>query len=327
MLHSFNIERSIEDFLLYLEGLRYAPNTIKSYRFDLEGFFTFAIPHNKSMDFEFKRLEQLLLLYINSLRVYNNTSEYEISTLNRKRACFRKYIKFLNKWEYISSDFSHKIESMKNKKNPNKDILNHEEVAKVQYYLDSIQTSPWLTPKKQEKYIRNRFIFYTLLYSGLRVSELTNLRWKHFNITEGIIIVDEGKGNKNRTIPIHEELVQEYDTYKSSLLSMYGKEHPILTGYLFPRNEKHPDISLTTKTIRLIIRTIVKESSIVDKHISPHNLRHTFASYSVLNNISIPVLSSILGHSKKSITMDIYAHVIDDKQKENELKKLSFRSG
>lgn len=327
MLNPFSIERSIEDFLLYLEGLRFSTNTIKGYRFDLEGFLDFATKRDESTVSDFKRFEQILLLYLNSLRIYDNDKEYEISTMNRKRACFRKYVKFLTKWEYISSDFSHKIESMKNKKNVNKDILNHEEVSKVKYYLNSLESLPWVTSKKQLKHIRNRFIFFSLLYSGMRVSELSNLKWKHFNTAEGIITVEEGKGNKNRTIPIHEELLKEYETYKSSLINAFGESHPIFFGHLLPRNERNPNVPLTTKTIRLIIRTMVKESSIIDKRIAPHNLRHTFASYCVLNNISIPVLSSILGHSKKSITMDIYAHVIDDKQKENELKKLSFHSG
>ncbi|MFJ8528311.1 tyrosine-type recombinase/integrase [Bacillus sp. NPDC094106] len=327
MVNSLHIGESIEDFLLYLDGLRYSSNTIKGYQFDLQGFSLFIMKRNESPIIEFKKFERFLLSYINSLRVYDDDKEYEISTMNRKRACFRKYIKFLYKWEHIPLDFSHKIESMKNKKNPNKDILNPEELSKVKNYLSSITHSRFSSQKKQLKQVRNRFVFYSLLYSGMRVSELTNLKWKHINITESVITVEEGKGNKNRTIPIHEDLFHEYELYKTTLLSIWGENHPIFSGYLLPRNERNPNIPLTTKTIRLIIRTIIEESMILEKHISPHNLRHTFASYSVLNNISIPVLSSILGHSKKSITMDVYAHVIDDKQKEIELKKLSFSSG
>lgn len=323
-----NLGEAVNDFLIYLDGLRRAKNTIKSYNFDLKDFINFVVEHKNTLEIEDLTLKRLTLSYLDSLKFYNNKknkNEYAISSLNRKRSCIRKFSKFLYIREYTTENVEKQIETIKNNKKASIDILDTEEISEVYTYFNNlIKNSP--TPIKEYKAIRNKFIFNTLIYTALRVSELTSLKWTNIDLVKNNIFVEEGKGNKQRIIPINPEYKTDIQNYKDYLTNFHKNDNSIFKGYVFPRNERNTNINITTKTIRCIVKDTVHEAGIKGKHISPHSLRHTFASHSLLNNMSIPSLANILGHSQNSITLNIYSHVINEEQKQTEMSKLSYRT-
>ncbi len=320
-----NLEESVNDFLIYLDGLRRSKNTIKSYGSDLKDFINFVLKHKNTLKLEDLALKRITLSYLDSLKVYNNNNEYAISSLNRKRICIRKFSKFLYIREYTTENVAKQIELIKNNKKASIDILDTKEISEVYTYFNNlIKNSP--TPIKEYKAIRNKFIFNTLIYTALRVSELTELKWTNIDLVKNNIFVEKGKGNKQRIIPINPEYKIDIKNYQDYLIHFHKNDHSIFEGYVFPRNERNINIHITTKTIRYIVKNTVCQAGIIGKHISPHSLRHTFASHSLLNNMSIPSLANILGHSQNSITLNIYSHVINEQQKQTEMSKLSYRT-
>jgi integrase/recombinase XerC len=154
-----------------------------------------------------------------------------------------------------------------------------------------------------------------LLYAiGIRVSELTGLDLKDIDFKEGILTIT-GKGNKQRIVPIGEKtrgVLLKYLSYRKELrVSAKADESQAL--FLTKSGKRLQD-----RMVRYIISGYISELSI-QKHISPHTLRHTFATHLLQNGASIRVIQELLGHSSLSTTQ-IYTHLTIDKLKESYLE-------
>ena len=145
---------------------------------------------------------------------------------------------------------------------------------------------------------RNVAIIFTFLYTGIRLSELQNLKTYEVNFNECSIFIHKGKGAKDRYVPIHPKLFSILNSYLRTRNQKLAASKYFFTSY---RTEKR----LTKKNIY----TIFKKLSIAcDIHITPHMLRHTMAKLSLEANLNAYKLKEILGHSNIATTQ-IYMSV------------------
>ncbi len=145
---------------------------------------------------------------------------------------------------------------------------------------------------------KSRLIVSMLYSTGLRVSELVNLKTSDIDLKEFTGWVRKGKGGKDRIFMMSENLAKEVTEYLS------GREH----SYVFSK-----DGPLTTRNIQKIIYGLRKRANI-NKKVTPHTLRHSFATHLLENGTDIRVIQSILGHASLNTTQ-VYTHVSSDQIK------------
>lgn len=158
-----------------------------------------------------------------------------------------------------------------------------------------------MIPDDKDESLRNHAIIETLYGSGLRVSELTDIRLSRLNIEEGCLIV-EGKGSKQRIVPVSpvsSELIQEYLPQRASL-----KIKPDSSDILFLNRR---GAKMTRVMVFYIIRDLAAAAGIV-KTVSPHTLRHSFATHLLEGGASLRVIQELLGHESLETT-EIYVHL------------------
>ena len=145
---------------------------------------------------------------------------------------------------------------------------------------------------------KSRLIISMLYSSGLRVSELVNLKVDDLNFNENIGWVRKGKGNKDRIFTLSSNLGQEFKEY------LEGREHK----YLFSK-----DGPLTTRNIQKIIKgTRIRAG--INKRVTPHTLRHSFATHLLENGTDIRIIQSMLGHASLNTTQ-VYTHISSEQIK------------
>ena len=284
-----NINDTIEDFLRYLLiDKNYSNNTIDSYKEDLIKFKDFF--KNKSInDIDIDDLKKYVK-YLNDL----NLNELSIS---RSISCIKSFYKYLNIEKIIDNNPSDLLYLPKvRKKLPN--TLSEEEVDKL---LDINLTDCFS--------YRNKAMLEVLYATGLRVSELVNLKMENIDF-ESDIIRTFGKGNKERVIPIGEYARYYLDLYLKEYRNQMLKHGN--NEYVFLNNHGK---NMTRQGFFKIIKAIASEKGI-NKEISPHILRHSFASHLLKHGADLRTIQELLGHSNVSTTQ-IYTHISNEELKEN----------
>lgn len=160
---------------------------------------------------------------------------------------------------------------------------------------------------------RNFVMLKLMLDTGIRLSETTNLRWKDIDLMTGKVMVREGKGSKDRTLWIGEndlELLRKWRERQQ-------KDVNTSCDFVFTTLDGEP---LQNRYIQTMVKRLSAKAGI-NKNVSPHTLRHTFATDLYRETKNIRLVQKALGHSDLSTTM-IYTHIVDD-ELENALK--SFR--
>lgn len=206
-------------------------------------------------------------------------------------AGMRSFFQFLQLEGYILSDPSELIESPKLPEHL-PDVLSLEEIEKM---LDAI-------PQDKNESLRNEAIIETLYGSGLRVSELINLRISRIDFKEQFAII-EGKGSKTRLVPFSDvslRLIAEYMATDRDCLNIKPGCNDIL--FLNRRGGK-----LTRVMIFYIVKQLAELAGI-KKDVSPHTLRHSFATHLLEGGANLRVIQEILGHESISTT-EIYIHI------------------
>ena len=158
---------------------------------------------------------------------------------------------------------------------------------------------------------RNRTMIKLFLASGLRLSEMINLRWKDINLMTGQLKVIEGKGSKDRILWISESIVEELRNWKEKQSQKLSR-----CEYVFTTSSKK---KLDDRNIRRMVAEYSEKAGIT-KNVSPHTFRHTFASDLLRATKNIRLVQKALGHEDLSTTM-IYTHIVDE-ELEDALKKL-----
>ncbi|EJT6154949.1 tyrosine-type recombinase/integrase [Clostridium perfringens] len=161
---------------------------------------------------------------------------------------------------------------------------------------------------------RNKVMIELFLCTGLRLSEMLDLQWKDINLMSGQLKVVQGKGKKDRILWINEDMLNILRNWKIEQSNKYG----VVDLVFCSRNKKRLD----DKGIRKMIETYSIKAGI-NKHITPHTLRHTYATDLLRETKNIRLVQKALGHADLSTTM-IYTHIVDDEY-EDALKNFRNR--
>ena len=290
-----NLDKTTKDFIKYLKNEKRYPNTtILSYERDIDNYYGYI--KLKNIDYKTISKDEIrdYLKYLNDLKYSKSTISRILSTLRH----FYSYLVIHNIVEI--NQFKLIRNPKKEKKLPN--FLQGDELQKI---FDSIDIDKPLG-------LRNRLIVELLYASGIRVSELTDLTLDDIDINNKEIRII-GKGNKERIV--------YFGDYAKKYLELYLEtSRPILlnkkkSNYLLINNQGEP---LSTRGVQMVIEDIVKEASL--KHnISPHALRHTFATDLLNNGADLKSVQELLGHSSLSTTQ-IYTHITNERLRSVYLK-------
>lgn len=285
-----NWDETINEFRTYLKLERsLSDNTIEAYIRDIsrlqnfvEAGYANVLPANTSYN--------ILKAYLQSL--------FEVGLSERSQArnvsSIKAFFQYLLLEDYIIDDPSQMIEAPKLG-------LKLPEVLAV-HEIDNILTCIDLSKPEGQ---RNKAIIETLYSCGLRVSELINLKISHLFFAEGFIKVS-GKGDKERIIPIGQKAMKEINLYRKG----YRNQLKIKPG--------HEDILFLNRRgaqlTRVMIFTILKELvnlSGIQKNVSPHTLRHSFATHLIEGGADLRAVQEMLGH-ESIVTTEVYTHIDTD---------------
>lgn len=274
------VTREIKYFQSYLSSIKNVSNkTIENYTIDLVLLENFLSENKKT------------LLNANNDDIYDylNSQDFKSKTYNRKVTSIKEFYKFLIAEKYNISVNINKIEHIKNEKVYPK-IIKFEDISK----MVSVQENTTLG-------MRNKVIIMFLYITGLRVSELCNLTYSDINFQEGYIRCI-GKGNKEKIIMVGELLSINLSAYTNTT----RKE--ILNGleskYVFVNSEGDP---LSRQAIFNIIKDAASKADI-KLHVSPHTLRHCFATHMLENGADVRTVQELLGHTDISTTQ-VYLNI------------------
>lgn len=273
----------VSEFLNYIRNKNYSLNTIISYINDLYYFHEFV-----KMDFDKVKYDD-----IRDYLEYLNLKKEKSTSVSRKISSLKSFYKFLYKNDYMDKKDYPLVKVTYPKK--------EKKLPKFLYYNDLLEIIN--ESSKDKDGVRDRLIIEMLYATGVRVSELVNIKLNDIDFNNKRIIVC-GKGNKERIV--------YYGDYAEEVLNKYLKTHVRKNNnYLF-LNSKGEQI--TDGGIRYIIDNIMKKLSI-KTHVTPHVLRHTFATDMLNNGCDIKVVQELLGHSSLKAT-EIYTHVTNEHLKE-----------
>lgn len=229
---------------------------------------------------------------------------YAPSSIARKISSLRSLYHFLVQDRLIKENPFNDVELPKKEKRLPKFIYPEE----INNILASIQTETSLGK-------RNKLIMELLYGTGVRVSELCSIKLQDIDYGQELILI-HGKGAKDRYVPIHENLIKEIQSYIITVRQDFVKKRQDLhQKHLFLNNKGTP---LSERGVRLIVNKIMNESGESLK-ISPHTLRHTFATHLLNNGADLRSVQELLGHSHLSSTQ-IYTNVTKEKLKEAYMK-------
>ena len=276
----------IDDFLEYLLVVKkHSDNTIINYRSDLIEFYEY---NGDSIDIKKDDINKYLMYLYD-----NNVNK---SSIARKLSSLRTYYDYLVKKELIDINY------FKMFKNPKKDR------GLPKYVKEDDIDKMFLVPNTRNWIGQRNLLIIRMLYAtGVRISELVNIKLNDININDRTIKI-LGKGSKERIVVFGNNTKECLDDY----INRGRREVDIhSSSYLFLNKDGN---KLSTRYIRKILDDIIFKASI-EMHVSPHMLRHTFATGMLNNGADLVSVKDLLGHESLNTT-SIYTHVSDDKIRE-----------
>ncbi len=273
-----------EAFSLYLEIERnLSPHSIRAYRQDLDMFHAFLAD---------QPLEKVDYRTLRRFLGHLKQEGYERSTIARRMATLRTYFRFLVRERMIPGNPTLGLQSPKlTRKLPS--FLDWEELQRL---LDSPDESPLG--------LRDRALLELLYATGMRVSEIADLSLRQLNWEEAEIRV-VGKGSKERMVLMSDSAMGHLRRYLDAARPHF---QPVNTDKLFLNRSGKP---LSSRSIDRMLKMRARKAGI-SKPISPHTLRHTFATHLLEGGADLRVVQELLGHASLSTTQ-IYTHVSQDR--------------
>ncbi len=278
------IEKYI-DYLKYEKKL--SENTINSYKNDLDCF----------KDFFKKDLTKINLDDMHKYLDHLNKENKKATTVAHNITVINSFYSFLINENIIAT-------------NPCTNIISPKLAKKLPNYLTEEEVDKLLNiPLKTAYDYRNKAMLELLYATGIRVSELINLKFVNLELQDDFIRV-MGKGSKERIIPMSniskKYLIEYIEIYRKTLLKSKDSE------YLFINNQGN--VISRVGFFKIIKKLCLKNN--ISKNVSPHILRHSFATHLLAHGADLRVIQELLGHSDISTTQ-IYAHLINDKLKKD----------
>lgn len=279
----------------YLEYCEYRKeldwNTLKAYRIDLRQFFEFTqedVPEKSKIEDYIVELHK----------------KYKQKTIKRKIASIKAYYNYLEECEIIDDSPFRKIKVKFKEAAILPKIIPREEIETLLNYMHSCKK---ISKDNTYKYwLLDIAVIETLFATGARVYEISNIRLDCINLNTGLIKI-MGKGSKERYIQVASgeilDLLKQYYKHNSEAIKK--------CGFFFVNSWGN---RYTEDSIRLMLKKYTKLAGI-DRNITPHMFRHSFATYLIEEGVDVSCVQRILGHSSIKTTQ-IYIHIAAKKQAE-----------
>ncbi|WP_338749938.1 site-specific tyrosine recombinase XerD [Bacillus sp. FJAT-52991] len=284
----------LQDFIHYMvveKGL--AKNTIAAYERDLKRYLLYLekVEQLSSLN-EVTRVH--IVQFLNELKTEGKSSK----TIARHVASVRSFHQFLLREKAVDQDPSVHIETPQTEKKLPK-VLNLSEVEALMEAPD--RSTPFG--------LRDQAMLELLYATGIRVSELTSLNLEDIHLTMGFVRCF-GKGNKERIIPIGKTAIHVLETYlQDGRPKLKSAKHTTEALFL-----NHHGNRLTRQGFWKILKALAQKSNI-QKDLTPHTLRHSFATHLLENGADLRAVQEMLGHADISTTQ-IYTHVTKTRMKD-----------
>jgi integrase/recombinase XerD len=284
-----------------------AKNTATSYKNDLDQLNEFC--KKKSLNIvklDEKKLEDYLSKFINQ--------GFEKTSLARKISTYTQFFDFLIEEKLIAN-------------NPIKNIKQPKLESKLPFIISVEDIQSLINNSKQDKSnfgIRLNCMIEIMYASGIRVSELVTMTLASLYQDKNFIIII-GKGNKERLIPISKDTQDTINNYLKIRKFFFNKNKEV--KWLFPSKQSKVG-HITRQRFSQLLSLLSNKAGLKIKKISPHKLRHAFASHLLANGADLRSLQQMLGHEDISTTQ-IYTHILDERLKQivkdkHPLSKVSF---
>jgi len=268
--------RSFLNYLLVDKGL--SKNTVKAYEADISSFFRWLI--NK--DLEYKNLQEE---HINQYIAFLFQKKMKSSSVNRKISSIKSFYIFLVKRNFIKNSPLNDVVTPKQEKYLPESMSEDE--------VDKLLNSPNVANKIEN---RDKAMIEMLYATGMRISELVNLKMTDVDMKRCVVKVF-GKGSKERLVPFGETALDSLKAYLSERVQSSSKEI-----FLSNRGKKMTRVAFWQRVKIYLVRENLKNS------ISPHTLRHAFATHLLNRGADLRSVQLLLGHSDLSTTQ-IYTHI------------------
>ncbi len=273
----------LKDFLSYLSLERaLSSNTVKAYENDINKFFNYL--DARSINFDNVRRD-----IISDFLWEQREQGMEATTVARNLVALKMFFRFLLREGYIQDDPTLALESPRLWKRLPQTLS-----------VDEVERILNIIPDGEPQYIRDRAIVEVLYASGLRISELVNLTLKDINLDVGFLRC-RGKGGKERIVPLGKKAIQAVRKYFRHSRSYYLKKP---SEYIFLNRSGN---KLSRQSCWKIIKKYARLAGI-KKRISPHTLRHSFATHLLERGAQLRAVQEMLGHADISTTQ-IYTHI------------------
>lgn len=302
-IRTFNMNDAIRAFILYLQLERgVSPETHRNYQSDLHQFFAHIQERFFQTDTDPKP-DAIDALHIRSYLKHLNDQGLKKTSLARKLACLKSFFRFLLEEGRIGHNPASAIRSPRlGTRLPT--VLTKDEATTL---LDSPSTQTWTET-------RNQAILETLYSSGARVSELVGLNVDNVDL-EAQFIRLRGKGKKERSVPIGKVAADAILDYQNQISPIAKSKRGTISHILSPRSGSHPLFlnarggRLTTRSVERIIKQ--RTGDRFPKSVTPHTLRHSFATHLLDEGADLRAIQELLGHASL-VTTQKYTHVATD---------------
>lgn len=287
-------QEALAEYIIYLKIERgLSANTVISYKRDIEKYLTFLTEKKITQLDEISRFE--ILDFLQTLRQAGAAD----NSIIRMVSSLRKFHQYMKRESIMSDDPMQLIDTPKKASTLPKAIS----PQSIEKLLEAPDTT---TPLG----VRDRTILELMYATGLRISELVNLELSDLHLTMGFIQT-MGKGEKERIVPLGEMASQWLDNYLNGARIYLSDKSGEESDYVFLNSRGH---GLSRQGVWKKVKQLALEAGI-DQNVTPHTLRHSFATHLLENGADLRMVQELLGHADISTTQ-IYTHITKNRLKQ-----------
>lgn len=272
-----------ETYLKKMTNANRSPQTIKTYKNQINGFNSFVqAKYNIPLDMKDIKVEDVEE-YIYELK---NNRQWKTNSINLVISTLNGFFKYAVKKKIVAQNIMDDIEHFRKEK-VKKDFLTEKEMTTL---INCIEHS------------LIKLIVKTLSYTGLRISECLNLSLDNVDFEKHMIYVIEGKGGKDREVPIPKQLEIELKLYADT------QRPAVNTSYFFALKKTG---KVSSQYVNRAVKVAAKKAKI-NKTVSAHTFRHSYASALVSKGTNLPTVAKLLGHADFRTVTSVYVHLADN---------------